>query len=370
MTLGHRTTALLTLTACAGLVAALPTAAQAHPAPAAAHRVTHAKHMTSTYKQVNLVSDQVGKATLQDSNLVNAWGLALGPGTPLWVANNHTGTATVYGGGGVGSPINNVGLVVAIPGDDPTGQVYNGTNGFKLKNGVPAKFIFDSESGHVTAWNSALSPSSKAVTVSSTTNANYKGLALLKTKGSEFLLLTDFRHNKVQILNSRFAKVSFGSTAFRDTKLPKGYAPFNVAVIGSKVVVTYAKQEPSKDDDVPGAHHGYVDVYSAGGTLTKRLIRGGALNSPWGLALAPKGFGTFAGSLLVGNFGDGLVHAYSFTTGHLQGTLHKTNGSALRIPGLWALLPGNGTAGAKSDLWFSAGPNGENHGLLGIIRAA
>jgi uncharacterized protein (TIGR03118 family) len=364
MTPGRRTTVLFSLAACAGLVAAVPTAAHARPTPAAVHPV-HAQQVTPRFKQLNLVSDQVGKATLRDKNLVNAWGLALGPG-PLWVANNHTGTATVYDGGAPGNPISNVGLVVTIPGEDPTGQVYNGTTGFKLTNGMPAKFLFDSESGHVTGWNTG----SKAVTVSTTANANYKGLALLKTKTSEYLLLADFRHNKVQILNAKFAKVSFGTTAFRDRLLPPGYAPFNIAVIGSKVVVSYAKQEKSKDDDVPGAHHGYVDVYSATGQLTKRLVRGGALNSPWGLTRAPKGFGNLAGTLLVGNFGDGLIHAYSLTTGSLRATLRKSNGSALRIPGLWALQPGNGTAGARSDVWFSAGPTGELHGLVGIIRVA
>jgi uncharacterized protein (TIGR03118 family) len=370
----NRTTAVLALAACAGLVAAMPSPASARTEPVAAAKTTHAAAKpaakVSGYKVVKLVSDQVGKAALRDKKLVNAWGLALGPSSPLWVANNHSSTATVYSGGQVGTPISNVGLVVNIPGDDPTGQVFNGTNGFKLKNGSPATFLFDSESGLITGWNGSLTPSTKAVTVSSTANGNFKGLALLKTKGTEYLLATDFRHNKVVILNSKFAKVSFGTSAFHDSKLPAGYAPFNVAVIGSKVLVSYAKQDKAKDDDNPGAHHGYVDVYSAHGTLTKRLIKGGALNSPWGLTLAPKGFGSLAGSLLVGNFGDGLIHAYSLTTGHLKGTLKTSSGATIKIPGLWALTPGNGTAGAKSDIWFSAGPSGELHGLLGILRAA
>ena len=372
-----RTTALVAAAACAGAVLTIPAGASARPASTATRHQASGHSAgartllgLSAFKQVNLVADQAGKAAIKDTDLVNAWGLALGPSTPLWVANNHTGTSTIYAGGGVGHPVTKQGLVVTIPGDDPTGQVYNGTSGFKLKDGSPATFIFDSESGHVTAWNGGLSPITKAVTVSSTSNANYKGLALLKVGSHEWLLATDFRHNRIQVLNSKFAKVSFGSKAFRDSKLPKGYAPFNVAVIGSKVLVSYAKQDSMKDDDVPGAHHGYVDVYTSKGKLSKRLIRGGALNSPWGLTVAPKGFGNLAGSLLVGNFGDGYIHAYSLSTGHLKGALRKANGNAIHIPGLWALQPGNGTAGAKSDVWFSAGPGGEAHGLLGIIRAA
>lgn len=350
-----RPTAALALAACVGLVAAAASPASARPS-----------HVVSRYTVVRLVSDQAGAAAIQDTNLVNAWGLALGPTTPLWVANNHSNTSTIYAGGALGHPVAAQGLVVTIPGGAPTGQVFNGTTGFTLSDTLPAKFIFSSESGHITAWNG--DSGTTAETVSSTTNANYKGLALLTGKTTEWLLAADFRHNKIQVLNASFAKVSFGTKAFKDAKLPKGYAPFNVAVFGSKVLVTYAKQGPGADDDAAGAHRGYVDVYSAKGTLLKRLIRGGALNSPWGLAIAPKGFGSLTGSLLVGNFGDGYIHAYSLTTGHARGVLRKPSGTAIHIPGLWALLPGNGTAGAKSDLWFSAGPSGEDHGLLGIIR--
>ena len=157
---------------------------------------------------MNLVSDQVGRAALRDTDLVNAWGLALGPTTPLWVANNHTATSTIYSGGGVGHPITKQGLTVSIPGGAPTGQVFNGTSGFKLKDGSPAKFIFASESGHITAWNGGLTPITMAVTVSSTTNANYKGLALLRVGHHEWLLASDFRHKRVQVFNSRFHKVS------------------------------------------------------------------------------------------------------------------------------------------------------------------
>jgi uncharacterized protein (TIGR03118 family) len=358
--------------ACAGIVAAMAPPASARPAPSASSG-TRAAHSVArlhtlgldSYQVVNLVSDQPGKAKLKDAKLKNAWGLAFGPSSPLWVANNHTATSTLYSGGGVHQTLTKVPLVVKIPHGDPTGQVFNGTTGFKLKNGDPAKFIFDSESGHVTGWNAGTS----AQTVYSAANANYKGLALLAARHTEWLLAADFRHNTILILNSKFKKVSFGARAFKDSKLPKGYAPFNVAVIGTKVVVTYAKQGAGKDDDVAGAHHGFVDVYSEAGILQKRLIKGGALNSPWGLAVAPSGFGGLKGRLLVGNFGNGRINAYSLNTGKFVTFLHTTHG-AVTIPGLWALLPGNGVAGAKSDLWFSAGPGGEAHGLLGIIRLA
>ena len=210
------------------------------------------------------------------------------------------------------------------------------------------------------------------MTVSSTANANYKGLALLKASSHEWLLATDFRHNKVQVLNSKFGKVSFGSTAFKDAKLPKGYAPFNVAVIGSKVLVSYAKQGPGKDDDVAGAHHGFVDVYIDQGQADQAAHPGRRPELPVGSHAGTQGLRqAWPGSLLVGNFGDGLhPRLQPRRPATSRDTLRKANGNAIRIHGLWALLPGNGTAGARSDVWFSAGPNGEDHGLLGIIRAA
>jgi uncharacterized protein (TIGR03118 family) len=150
--------------------------------------------------------------------------------------------------------------------------------------------------------------------------------------------------------------------------VPDGYAPFDVARLGHRVFVTYAKQDPARMDDVPGRGHGFVDVFSQGGRFLDSLVRRGVLDSPWGLAIAPRGFGPFSGRLLVGNFGNGRIHVVSRRTGQVLGALRDRSGHPVQIDGLWGLLPGNGTAGGRSDVWFSAGPDGESHGLLGILR--
>jgi uncharacterized protein (TIGR03118 family) len=345
--------------------------ALAFTAPAGAStREAAGSHHQYGYIQTNLVSDQPGVAAITDPDLVNAWGLSEGPTTPLWVSDGGTGVTTLYRGGADGLNVSKVPLTVAIPGEDPTGQVFNNTTGFLLPDGSPAAFIFAAESGKITAWNPQLQPNTSAVIVASGDNAIYKGLALLPGKSGPRLLATDFHNGRIDVFDSSFQPVHLGSHAFTDRQLPAGYAPFNVAVVGARVFVTYANQDADAKDDVAGAGHGFIDVYSSKGTLLQRFARRGVLNSPWGLAVAPQGFGRFSGDLLVGNFGDGRIHAFSVHSGRLQGVLTDQQGSALKIDGLWGLLPGNGTAADQDDLWFSAGPDGESHGLLGIIRSA
>jgi uncharacterized protein (TIGR03118 family) len=181
------------------------------------------------------------------------------------------------------------------------------------------------------------------------------------------LLAADFFHNRIQMWDSTFTKLP-NTGLFSDPSLPKGYAPFNVAEIGDQVFVTYALQDADREDDVAGAGHGFIDVYSQDGALLHRFASGGALNSPWGLAVAPSTFGTFAGDLLVGNFGDGRIHAFDPSTGDLVGTLQNHRGQDIVIDGLWGLLVGDAAAGGSGSVWFSAGPDDEAHGLLGLIR--
>ena len=182
------------------------------------------------------------------------------------------------------------------------------------------------------------------------------------------LLAANFHSNRVDIYDSTFHRVS-ASLLFRDFRLPHGYAPFNVAEVGNRVFVTYAKQDADRHDDVAGRGHGFVDVYTNYGVLLHRFASRGVLNSPWGLTVAPHGFGTFTGDLLVGNFGDGRIHAFDLRNGHLEGTLRDKHGHAIAIDGLWGLLVGDAQAGGPDSIWFSAGPGGEQHGLIGILRA-
>ncbi len=350
-----------------GLVAAL--AILAPVASAAASQPGNAYHQT------NLVSDLPGTAQLTDSDVVNPWGLAFSPTSPAWVANNGTGKATLYRGFVDGSPIAKVPLVVSIPGGAPTGQVFNPTPGFVVSSGTssgPALFIFDSEAGLVTGWNPGVPPpppSTQAQVGASVPDAIYKGLAIASTTGGTFLYAANFHQGRIDVFDSSFNLVHL-SGSFQDPEIPPGFAPFNVQALGGLLYVTYAKQDAAREDDVAGPALGFVDVYSTSGQLLRHLIEHGQLNAPWGLVLAPAGFGRFSGALLVGNFGDGRINAYDPTTGEFLGRLRREDNSPVQIDGLWALRFGNGVIGNPTTLLFTAGIDDEAHGLFGAIQAA
>jgi uncharacterized protein (TIGR03118 family) len=324
------------------------------------------------YKTHNLVSDQAGKADIRDPNLVNAWGLSFGtkPATPAWVADNGTDVSTLYQGDVAGSPVTKVPLTVKIPGGAPTGTVFNGSNSFIIKSGAKqgaANFLFSSEAGKITAWSQTVPPFTKAKTVASVHDAIFKGLAIKKTSKGQRLYATDFHHGKVDVWNGKFKRVHHKG-AFRDRKLPKRYAPFGIDTVKGDVVVTYAKQDADAEDDVAGPGHGFVDVYSPRGKLLQRFASHGALNSPWGIVKAPKGFGRASRDMLIGNFGNGWINAYNPKSGKFIGTLKNSMGKTISIDGLWALEFGNGVIGTPKTLLFTAGPNDESHGLFGDIK--
>ncbi len=353
-----------------GVLAAVAAFALAVPATSAAHGHGHGHR--HAFEQRNLISDIAGVARITDRNLVNPWGLAAGPTTPLWVADNGTDVSTLYSGAVNGSIPSIVPLVVGIPGGAPTGVVFNPTNGFPVGAGAtsgPARFIFDSEAGAITAWSPSLAPPTQAQLIATTPEAIYKGLAIATTRMHGTLLYAaDFHGAKIDVWDDRFMPVNLPG-AFVDRGLPAGFAPFNVQELGGRLYVTYAKQDADAEDDVPGAGLGFVDVYNTKGRLLKRLVSQGNLNAPWGLALAPKHFGGFGGELLVGNFGDGKINAYDPHSGHFEGQLVNRDGNPIQIDGLWALRFGNGTFGTPDGLLFSAGIGDEGHGLLGEIVA-
>jgi uncharacterized protein (TIGR03118 family) len=334
------------------LVAASAVPAQAHP--------------VSRFKEVDLISDQVIPGVLQDQALVNPWGLAIGPTSPLWVANNGTNTAGIYAGGVDGAAVTKIPLTPTVPGA-PTGQVFNDTTAFPVTGPggtQPATFIFASEGGDITGWNRTATPAA-AVLGQHVDGAIYKGLALVHTKFGPFLLATDFHNGRVDVFDANFNVVHLPRFFFHDPRLPNGYAPFGIAAIGDAVYVTYAKQDADHEDDVAGPGFGFVDKYTDFGLRVQRIASRGTLNAPWGLAVAPAAFGSFAGALLVGNFGDGRIGA--FRGDHFVGQLRSANGKPIAIDGLWGLLPGTATAGGPRALWFSAGPAEESHGLVGEI---
>lgn len=359
-------------------VGVLALAVPAALAPAATASASARFHdPRNEFRQTNLVSNISGAAQLIDPNLKNAWGLALGPTTPLWVADNGTSVSTLYSIGRGGGSVQQVPLTVTLPPMDsaPTGQVFNPTSGFVVKTKAgsgPGLFIFSSEGGQIIAWNPAADPvmggaSTATVEYSSPIGAVYKGLALASTRFGTFLYATDFHNGRVQVFDSRFHPVHLPGS-FRDRHLPRGYAPFGIRAINGLIYVTYAKQDADRHDDVAGPGHGFIDVFTASGFLVERLVSRGDLNSPWGLTVAPRGFGPFGGKLLVGNFGDGRIHAYSLFSGRPDGTLRGRHHQPITIDGLWALQFGTATTGGTGTLLFSAGPNGEADGLLGALN--
>ena len=333
------------------------------------------------YRQINLVSDLAMKGVLKDPDLVNAWGLAASPGTnakpgsPLWVANTGTDKATLYAGTGPAS-VAKVGLVVNVRGAAPTGQIFNPfPHAFGVSDGqghhAPALFVFDTENGTIDGWSPTIgavgkNPSTTTFVLHRKAGAVYKGLATARFNGEPVLYATNFHSGKVEAYDRSLHPMSLPGR-FVDPNLPAGYAPFGIAEINGNLIVTYAKQDADRHDDVKGPGHGFIDMFGNGGHFLGRLGTRGPLDSPWGIALAPQGFGRWAGALLIGNFGNGHINVYNPTVlrrGHL-GQLLRPSGRPMVIPGLWALMAGNGNAAKTSEVLFSAGPSDESHGLLG-----
>ena len=329
------------------------------------------------FVQHNLVSDLPGLADRVDPGLVNPWGIVASPTSPFWISDNASGLSTLYNGSG-----NVISLKVAIPapggksGGAATGIVFNGTTSFNVSPGKPASFIFATEDGTIIGWSSAVDQTHGVILVDrSATGAVYKGLAMATRSEGPLLYAANFNSGAIDVFDGSLNLLNLPG-AFQDSGIPAGFAPFNIQNLGGTLYVTYAKQNTQKHDDVAGAGNGYVDAYDLNGVLLQRVVAGGSLNSPWGLAIAPAGFGDFGGALLVGNFGSGNIDAYDLNTGNLLGQLQDAKGNAIHVAGLWGLDFGNGSgSGDANTLYFTAGIGSasdpvESHGLFGSIQAA
>jgi uncharacterized protein (TIGR03118 family) len=326
----------------------------------------------NSYTVTPLQSDTgVGGSTV-DSNLVNGWGIAALPASPWWVANNGTDTSTLYRGDGTKVP-----LTVSVPGG-PTGIVANTVaTDFVVTVGAAsggARFIFANEAGEIRGWNPTVPAGGSTVTeVGSATDdgAIYKGLAIGTSGGQQYLYATDFHNAKVEVYDSTFAEQDWDG-AFVDPGIPAGYAPFGIQNLNGMIFVTYAKQDADAEDEIAGAGFGYVSAFGTDGSFMGRVASRDALNAPWGLAWAPaSGFGKFSGDLLVGNFGDGRINAFAWTSDgwEARGHLKTANHHPLVIDGLWGIGFGNGAAaGPTTTLYFAAGPDDESHGVYGKVE--
>jgi len=328
------------------------------------------------YLQTNLVSDISGLAEVTDAKLQNPWGVSESATSPFWVSDQGTNTATLYAVTGttaakvnINPPSGFVGIPTTAGGPQgPTGQVNNSnTASFHVEgggNGAAAHFIFANLNGTISAWNSGASSFVQATTP----GAVFTGLAINSTQTQ--LYAANGAAGGINVFNSAFAPVNLAAGAFTDPNLPAGYVPFNVQDIGGKVYVTYAPAGRA-NQVAATAGMGFVDTFDENGGSLHRLIGGGRLAAPWGVVLAPSGFGKFGGDLLVGNFSfsASAINAFDPVSGAFKGTIAiNTGGNA---PGaLWDLAFGNGGSGGDPNvLYFTDGINGEKDGLFGAISA-
>jgi uncharacterized protein (TIGR03118 family) len=330
------------------------------------------------YIQKSLTANASGLATNTDPNLVNPWGLSRSSASPWWVSDNGTGLATLYDGTGAARTV----IVTIPPGDPnvnstgtPTGTAFNGGLGFELAPGKPAQFLFVTEDGTISGWNSGVNATQAVIMVNTHGASVFKGMALATTtsrsgQAMTFLYAADFRRGHIRVYDSTFNRVEhMDEDAFEDEHLPRGYAPFNIQNIGGELYVTFAKQDDAKHDEVDGAGIGYIDVFSPTGRLLRRFEHGEWLDAPWGVAMASGDFGIYSHDLLVGQFGSGQIAVYDPVTGRFLDVLRDSSNNPIVIQGLWGLSYASGAAasGTATTLYFSAGADDEQGGLFGTI---
>jgi len=317
----------------------------------------------ASFGVTGLVTDDqtANPAQITDAQLVNPWGVSYTPTGPFWVSDNGTGVATIYTVTPGTDATSKNGLAVSILGaGNVTGQAHNGSGG-QFNDDV---FLFANEDGTISGWRAALGSTAEVLQLNP--DARYKGTALGVTGGNAYLYSANSVQARIDVLKGSSGAPDLPGS-FLDPNLPAGYAPFNVQNLGDTLFVAYTAVDQN-GDEIGGPGHGIVDAFDLQGNLLRRVATGGDLNAPWGLAIAPGSFGTLAGSLLVGNFGDGRIHAFDPQTGTPLGALTDGLGSPLAIDGLWALVPGNGgNAGSPGSVYFTAGPQNETHGLFGVI---
>ena len=324
---------------------------------------------TSTYVQTNIISDGSVPAAQVDPTLINPWGVSIGQGD-LWIDAAGSGSSLVDSIAGIKS------FAVTIPPaatssahGSPAGTVFNSNSAiFNIPNSTSAVFLFGTLDGTIAGWNAG-TPEAVTVVNNSSAHASYTDIALDTNGTGTFLLAANFALGTVDVFDSTFAPVHLAGT-FADPQMPSGFSPFGIHSIGGNIYVTYAQVNPSTGRETVGAGLGYVDVFDNNGNLLQRAISQGDLNAPWGMALAPAGFGSFGGDLLVGNFGDGMINAFDPKSFAQIGQLQSASGTAIANSGLWEIFFGQNGVGDPNTLYFAAGINGEKDGLFGSIAVA
>jgi uncharacterized protein (TIGR03118 family) len=321
------------------------------------------------YTQTTLTSDGSVSAPNVDPHLVNPWGMSRGSNDAWWISDNATGLSTLYDGTGLTQS-----LVVAIPNGSgsgtgsPSGTIYNGGTGFAVTPGNPAAFLFCTEDGTVSGWNPAANFASAIVKINHP-GAVYKGMTSAVWNNAQYLYVVNFNSGRIEVYDTNFAPVTLAMGAFESPAATRlGFVPYNIQNVGGNLFVAFAKQDAAKHDSVSGSGLGFVAVFGPQGRMLREFQYGPFLNAPWALALAPSDFGSFSHDLLVGNFGSGQILAFNAETGVYQGTLADANNSPITIDGLWGIsFGGSASSGPFNTLYYTAGPQGETHGVFGSL---
>ena len=327
-----------------------------------------------------LVSDNAQIAAARnDANLVNPIGITPGAGDSFWIAVNGNGNATVYNSAGAAQPSAASPTLIGVPGpvgspaSSPTGIVRHTGAGFAISAGTaaaPSAYLFATNGGIIAGWNGAINAAHAVTAIDHSSSGDvFKGLAIIGSGQGARIYATDFYNGRIEEFNSRFQPVALNAKAFKDIEVPAGYAPFGIQALHNKLYVSYARQDAAGATDNPGPAQGIVDMYNASGKLLKRVGTGGDLNSPWGMAIAPPGWGVYQGDLLVGNEGDGTIAIFDRKNNFVGQVIDPASlaGAPLVIDGLWGLTTGVGKSGKT--VFFTAGPNLQADGLFGTLVA-
>jgi uncharacterized protein (TIGR03118 family) len=339
------------------------------------------------YKVTNLISDGSVPAAVTDPTFINPW--AISDSGTWWMSTEGSGQNFVVSS--TATPLGTVSFRVVVPSTSglatpaghPSGSVTTGgATGMLLPapNSTKANFLFSTLDGTISGWNSKLGTAGalcQIVINNTAAGASYTGLAILNPNATtSYILAANFgTGNAIEVYDSTFKPTKL-TGSFTDPGLPQGYAPFSVHVLNNQVYVAYALRNATAPfHTVDAVGNGVVDIFDVNGNLVARAATKGNLDSPWGVALAPANFGIFGGDLLIGNFGNGLIHAYDAKTFDYRGELVDGTGKPLTYPSLWELLPGgtavgNTTAVSGGDLntvYFTAGLTGESHGLFAAL---
>lgn len=330
-----------------------------------------------SYKVTNIISDGSVPATTMDAGFINPWAISFSP--TWWISAQGTGTNYVVSSAGTIAFKVNVPAASATTGLPAGSVTVAGATGMILPNGTKASFLFSTLDGTISGWNGKLGTANSTAQIAinnSAAGASYPGLAILTTGTSSYILAANFgTGNAIEVYDNTFKTTKLAGS-FTDPNLPANYAPFSVHIFGTQVFVAYALRSTTTPyRTVGGSGNGIVNVFDTSGNFVARVVTGGNLNAPWGVAFAPANFGIFSNDLLIGNFGDGIINVYDPKTFSYLGQLMDANGKSLTYASLWELLPGGtavaGTAsvsgGDTSTVYFTAGLAGETHGLFGAI---